>query len=434
MRRLLAVLLWSALSAAFLGPGTVTTAAQAGASHRFELVWALVFGIVACVALQEAAARLTIVSGKPLGRAVAEGWRTRTFAFCLVGSVVIGCAAYEAGNVLGGVAGLRLMLPEVLPMVLTGGAGLVAALALLLGAPGRIARVLGVVVALMGLAFLYTAIRLHPPLDEVAAGVVTPSIPPGGDMLTLALVGTTVVPYNLFLGSGLARGESLPMARFGISVAVVLGGVISVAVLVAGSAVEGTFGFPQLAAVLEDQGGVLAAGLFAFGLASAGLSSAITAPLAAGLAISGVLPEHRVGRAGVVGIALGVLAFGLGFGLAGVRPVPVIIAAQALNGFVLPAVALFLLIAVNDRSLMGDEHLNGRLGNTVLAVTALVAVTLGVRGVVGALVELGVPQPPAWGLVAISLAAAGAIAPPVVAQIVRRRRAVRREPPGDRTR
>mgnify|MGYP006299093163 CR=1 FL=1 len=424
MRRLLAVLLWSALSAAFLGPGTVTTAAQAGASHRFELVWALVFGIVACVTLQEAAARLTIVSGKPLGRAVAEGWRTRTFAFCLVGSVVLGCAAYEAGNVLGGVAGLRLLVPQALPMALTGGLGLVAALALLLGAPGRIARVLGAVVALMGVAFLYTAFRLQPSVGDVAAGAVTPSIPAGADMLTLALVGTTVVPYNLFLGSGLARGESLPLARFGITVAVVLGGIISVTVLVAGSAVEGPFGFPQLAAVLENQGGILAAGLFAFGLAAAGLSSAITAPLAAGLAVSGVLPEGRIGRGGIVAIALAVLVFGLGFGLAGVRPVPVIIAAQALNGFVLPAVALFLLIAVNDRSLMGDEHLNGPLGNALLAVTTFVAVMLGVRGVVGALVRLGVPQPPAWGLVLISLIVAGAIMPPMIKQL-RRRRALR---------
>ena len=54
MRRLAAILFWSIIAAAFIGPGTVTTAASAGAAFELRLLWALVFSTVACLVLQEA--------------------------------------------------------------------------------------------------------------------------------------------------------------------------------------------------------------------------------------------------------------------------------------------------------------------------------------------------------------------------------------------
>ena len=68
---LLSILFWSVISAAFIGPGTVTTASAAGASFDLDLIWALVFATLACIVLQEAAARVTIGSGKTLGEAIA---------------------------------------------------------------------------------------------------------------------------------------------------------------------------------------------------------------------------------------------------------------------------------------------------------------------------------------------------------------------------
>ena len=75
MKRITTILFWSVISAAFIGPGTVTTAASAGASHGFQLLWALVFSTLACVVLQEAAARISIVSGKNLGEALKERYK-----------------------------------------------------------------------------------------------------------------------------------------------------------------------------------------------------------------------------------------------------------------------------------------------------------------------------------------------------------------------
>ena len=74
---------------------------------------------------------------------------------------------------------------------------------------------------------------------------------------------------------------------------------------------------------------------------------------------------------------LAVLLIGMAFGLAEVRPIPAIILAQALNGLLLPLVALFLLLVVNDARIMGREGVNGRVSNVALGVVVLVAALLG---------------------------------------------------------
>jgi len=70
MKRLLNILLWSVIAAAFIGPGTITTAARAGSDFRFALAWALLFSIIACLILQEASGRITVLTGKELGGAI----------------------------------------------------------------------------------------------------------------------------------------------------------------------------------------------------------------------------------------------------------------------------------------------------------------------------------------------------------------------------
>src|SRR5688572_21775099 len=106
------VVIWSIISAAFIGPGTVTTAVSAGSSFRLDLLWAVTFATVACIVLQEVAARITIASGMNVGQSltIKFGRSNGNFLKWLIGgSVIAGCAAYEAGNILGAVSGLNLL-------------------------------------------------------------------------------------------------------------------------------------------------------------------------------------------------------------------------------------------------------------------------------------------------------------------------------------
>ena len=434
MRTLLSILFWSVIAAAFIGPGTVTTAASAGSRFGFALLWALVFSTASCLVLQEASARLTLVSGLNLGEALRRqypaGFRGTAVLLLVLGSILLGCAAYEAGNILGGVAGATLAtgLP---PKALALASAAVAGALLWFNSPRTVAHLLGLLVAIMGVVFLWTAVRLAPPPGELLRGALLPSLPSGAGLLVLGLVGTTVVPYNIFLGSGLAGGQSLRELRVGLAVAIGLGGLISMGVLVVGSAVAEPFSFDALAQVLRARLGPWGGKLFGAGLFSAGLSSAITAPLAAAITARSLL-GGRDAQEGwgdrswrYRGVWSAVLLVGVGFGLSDVRPVPAIILAQALNGVLLPLVAIFLLLAVNDRRLMGAVGCNSQVSNAFLAVVVAVSMLLGVAGVARAGARaLGRPPPPETGLMVVSGLFALLLAYPIL-RAVRCRRSAR---------
>jgi Mn2+/Fe2+ NRAMP family transporter len=421
------VLFWSVIAAAFIGPGTVTAAGAAGARYGSALLWALAFSTLACLLLQESSARLTVAGGRDLGQVLRARHRHGAFGLgvvLLVGaSIVVGCAAYEAGNILGGVAGAALGT-GLSPKLLTAATGLGAGLLLLAGAPRTVARALGLLVAVMGVAFLLTAWRISPVLPDLLVGTLTPRVPEGAGLLVLGLVGTTVVPYNLFLGSGLARGQSLGDVRFGLSVAVLFGGLVSMGIVVVGSALDGPFGFAAIAELLAQRLGPWAASLFAAGLFSAGFSSAVTAPLAAAITLRGLIgspDDRRWSDRGVWFRATwsAVLAIGVGFSLAGVRPVPAILIAQALNGVLLPFVAIFLLLAVNDASLMGSRR-NGAATNVAMGIVVTLTLVLGVTHVTAALTTaLGLPRPDGALQLGIAALVVAMLAWPVGRMLVR---------------
>ncbi len=433
MSRLGAVLLWSVLAAAFIGPGTVTTAASAGASHGLALLWALSFSVLACLVLQEAAARLAISGGENLAEAISgrypAGAARLAVWVLVVGGVIVGCAAYEAGNLLGAVAGVDLLGLETAPgagvaAALLGG---VAALLLWFRPPEAVARTLALLVGVMGVAFLWCAVSLNPVPGDLLAGLLRPRLPEGSSLLALGLVGTTVVPYNLFLGSGLARGR-LAETRFGIAVAVLLGGAISMAVVVVGTAMAAPMTFHGLSEVLGERLGPWAQGLLGGGLLAAGLSSAITAPLAAALTARGLVGGEGTGEWSRKGwkyrcVWGGVLLTGVAVAASGVRPIPVIILAQALNGMLLPAVAIFLWVAVNDRRRLGSRAINGRWSNLLTSLVVLVSLVLGLLGLMRAVVAAtGLPALPEGRLLALAALFAALLALPIVRAIRRARR------------
>ena len=153
-------------------------------------------------------------------------------------------------------------------------------------------------------------------------------MPKGSWLTVLALIGTTVVPYNLFLHASTVQqrwqaddslASSIREARIDTALAITLGGLVTMSIVVTAAAAFFGTGTKldsagALAEQLEPLFGVAGKHLFAFGLAAAGVTSAITAPLAAGYAAAGTFPKAspRTARATTVAVALiGTLA-GLG--------------------------------------------------------------------------------------------------------------------------
>ncbi len=422
MQRFLHILFWSVISAAFIGPGTVTTAAKSGAQFGLALLWALLFSTAACLLLQEAAARVTVISGIDLGRALRQRFREGTSGLLVLllvlGAIVLGCAAYQAGNILGSVAGAALGtgLP---PKLLTVCIGVIAAALLYFGTTTLVARVLGLIVAVMGVTFLVTALLVKPPLAALLHGLIVPTFPRGSGLLVLGLIGTTVVPYNLFLGSGIAAGQKISEIRFGLSIAVLLGGIISMGVLVVGSSIAGEFSFETLSAALTSNLGGWSGLFFAIGLFSAGFSSAVTAPLAAAITARGLFSagdgtRWTEGDWRYRAVWAGVLLTGVLFGLMNVKPIPAIILAQALNGVLLPFVAIFLFIVVNDITLMGREGINNGALNIAMLLVIAVTILLGASNVTRAVnTAFALPLPEGKSVVLISVLVIAVIALPL---------------------
>jgi Mn2+/Fe2+ NRAMP family transporter len=431
MRRFLHILLWSIIAAAFIGPGTVTTAASAGTQYGFSLLWALLFSTVACLVLQEASARVTVVSNRTLAQAIRDRFRSGAVGLLVLlmvlGAVLLGCAAYEAGNILGSVAGIRLKAAAP-PWLLTLAIGLVAGLLLYFGTTRLIARILGLVVALMGVMFLVTAVLMKPDFGAMIKGTLIPALPAGSSLLVLGLIGTTVVPYNVFLGSGIAAGQKLSELRFGLSVSIIVGGIISMGILVVGTAITASFSYPALAGALSQQVGRWAGTFFAIGLFAAGFSSAVTAPLAASITAQGLFAtsggESWSERSWPYrGVWLGVLAVGVFFGMTGVRPIPAIIVAQALNGILLPFVAVFLFIIVNDKELMGERGINSWPLNVLTGLVVAVTIVLGVSKTTGAITSaIGITDLPERAVLLAATAITALLAIPILRSVRQRRR------------
>jgi manganese transport protein len=384
------------VTAAFIGPGTVTTATTAGAGFGYALLWAILFAIAATIVLQEMSARLGLISGQGLGEAIRTTftWPLARLAACglIVVAIGFGNAAYQTGNVTGSAVGLEILtgIPVATWSWLV---GIAAGLLLFSGAyrvlrAGLIAMVIG-----MSAAFVVTAVLVRP--DPVAAfsGAFVPQVPPGSLTAVVALLGTTIVPYNLFLHASsvrqhwpdeVPRDQALAESRFDTVLAIVIGGMITAAILTTAAAAfypgTGQVTPAEMARQLSPSLGSSAATvLFSLGLLAAGLTSAVTAPLAAGFAVAGAVGwPAELASWRVRGVSLAVLLIGtILAALLGKSPTQTIVVAQVANGLLLPLVAVFLLIAVNRRSMLG-RYANGWLANlaggTVVAITTVLAV------------------------------------------------------------
>lgn len=391
-KRLLNILFWSVISAAFIGPGTVTTAAKAGAVHGFALLWALLFSTLACLLLQEASARITIYSGRNLGEAISTQFENKSsrlgILVLVVGAIIFGSAAYETGNLLGAIAGIQIIWP-VSRYFLVCVIGALAALVLSIPSLRILSRMMGYLVVFMGFAFLLTAVLLKPSVLQILKGSFIPSIPQhsGAGLLVLGLIGTTVVPYNLFMGSGLTdKDQQIKEMRFGLSIAILFGGIISMTVLIVGTAVTGEFTYENLVTALSGKLGRWVIYVFGLGMFAAGFTSAVTAPLASAITARSLFSLKSPARWQITGrnfrvVWIFVLLTGLVFGLTNLKPIPVIILAQALNGLVLPVIAVFLLFIVNDSTLMGQKGINGLLLNVFMGLVVWITLIIGLTNI-----------------------------------------------------
>ncbi|MBT8295621.1 MAG: Nramp family divalent metal transporter [Gramella sp.] len=393
------------VSAAFIGPGTVTICSIAGVKFGYSLLWALLISIFACIVLQEMSARLGLISGKGLSDCIRDEMKNPVARiitlFLIFSAIVIGNAAYEAGNITGAVLGAEAVFSSVsfqigafninIWSLLIGG---LAFFLLFLGSYKKLEKVFIGLVLLMSIAFILTAFLTGPRISEVLKGFIPGSFDAG--LLTIiALVGTTVVPYNLFLHASLVSEKwngpkYLGAVRKELVFSLFLGGLVSMAIVVcaAASNINDIESATDLAAGLEPLFGSSATIFLAIGLLAAGITSSITAPLAAAYVVQGCLGWKGGMQSGKFKMVWMIIIFlGVIFSSLGIKPVEIIQFAQIANGLVLPVIAIFLFWIVNQRSVLG-KHRNNLRQNIIGFVVITLAIFLGAKSILNVIQNL----------------------------------------------
>jgi len=390
------------VTAAFIGPGTITTCTLTGAGFGYTLLWGLVFSVIATVILQEMTARLGIIGQKGLGEALGQQFKNpflKLMAIILVlSAILIGNAAYETGNILGASLGMieisqvsTISFCDIQIQIWGPIIGLIAFSLLIMGSYKNLERILIALVLLMSISFITTTIIIGPKLLPILKGMFLPRIPEGGIVMLIGLIGTTVVPYNLFLHASIVQEkwknkDDLSIARTDLLYSVILGGLISMSVVVtAAAAFYGTGteikGASDLASQLSPLLGNWAGIVMSIGLFSAGISSAITAPLAAAYATSGILgwkADLKSWRFKAVWMII--LLIGIIFSAIGFSPIKAIMFAQVANGILLPVIAVYLLIIMNSKKLLAN-YTNNLTQNIIGFAVVCIMIGLGIKSI-----------------------------------------------------
>lgn len=385
----------SLVAAAFIGPGTVTVCTLSGVQFGFALLWAMVLSVIATIVLQEMTARLGLVTQKGLSEVIRQEIKTPFLKYAsivlVLSAIVIGNAAYEGGNISGGVLGLETLFGEsiinVFDLQLNSFSFLIGTIAFLLLYIGNykvLERVLIALVIVMSLAFLVTAFLTKPDISELLKGAFIPQFPNGSTLLIIALIGTTVVPYNLFLHASLVKEkwksiEDLGYARKDTFIAIILGGLVSMSVIVSATSIPNgeIDNAADLALGLEPLFGSFSKYFLAIGLFAAGITSAITAPLAAAYVATGCFGWNsnlKSRRFRLVWFFI--LVLGVCISSSGIKPIEIIKFAQIANGILLPIITGFLLWVMNRSELLGNHknsNLNNSFGGLIFVISILLA-------------------------------------------------------------
>ena len=386
------------VAAAFIGPGTVTLCTLAGVNFGFHLLWAMVLSIIATIVLQEMAARLGIISQKGLSEVIKSEIKNpminKLMMLLILSAIVIGNASYEAGNISGGILGLETIVGEIRINfgsyslnILSIVVGLIAFVLLYIGNYKFLERALVFLVLIMSFSFLITAFVTKPSILEVLKGAFHPSVPKGSLLTIVGLIGTTVVPYNLFLHASLVKEKwssekDLNAIRKDTIISIVLGGFVSMAIIISASSIElgEISNASDLAKSLAPLYGDFATYFLGIGLFAAGITSAITAPLAAAYVARGCFGWKTGFKSKQFrSVWMVILVLGVVFSSLGIKPIEIIKFAQVANGILLPVIAGVLLWVVNKKTVLGN-FVNSKGQNVMGVIILMITIFLGIRG------------------------------------------------------
>jgi Mn2+/Fe2+ NRAMP family transporter len=377
----------------FLEIGSVTTAAQAGASFGYKLLWAILLGTLCLVFLVEMSGRLAAVSK----HTIVEATRARFgFPFFFIVTIGMGIVAFLV--LVAELGGIGLALQILTGIAFPWWALPVSVAVWLLMWKGTFsviengASLLGLVT----LSFVFAAVKLHPDWGSAAHGLL-PTLPSEDKanywFVAVSILGASISPYLMyFYSSGAIEDEwdetYIPINRIIAAFGMGLGGFLSMAVLVAAARAFQPNGidvqkFEQAALLMVTALPKWGFYLFALSMLFACLGAALEISLAIAYFFAqgfgwnwseDMNPSRDTRYATTYTVIILLAAVPL---LLGIDPIKVTIISMALTAATLPLAIVPFLFLMNDPVYLGD-HKNGWVSNTVVGIVILISFVLAI--------------------------------------------------------
>ncbi len=392
-----------ALFLAVAGPGIITAAVDndangiatystAGAHYGYALLWTLPVATIALIVIQEMVARMGATTGMGLADLIREQFGVRAAA-AIMGALLLTNGANTIGNFAGVAGSLEIFrLPRMLGVPIV----TVAVAVLVLRGGYRLVERIFLGASAMYVLYAVSAVLARPDWGTALRSTVVPAWQPQPDyiFLLVALIGTTIAPWMQFyhqasvVDKGLTA-DDLRLERVDLTLGAFITALVAGSIIIATAATLFPHGIhveraEDAARALAPLAGEYASLLFAVGLLNAAIFSVAIIPLSTAYAVCEAFGwEAGLDRSFLqapvfYGLFLAVLTGSALIVLwPGLPLVPVMVASQALNGILLPAVLVIILRLVNDRRLMGSR-VNGRGANLIAGVTAVSLILLSV--------------------------------------------------------
>ena len=381
------------IAAAFIGPGTVTLCTIAGASFGYSLIWAIILSTFSTIVLQEMSLRIGLVTRMNLAEVIRTSIKSkilnRFIILLIISSILIGNTAYEAGNITGASLGISAIINyesiNYIPVFI----GLIAFVILYQGDYKILEKSLVSLVIVMSISFFITAIMTRPDITSLLKGIFKPQVNSSNLIVVLGLIGTTVVPYNIFLHSSLVSEkwnsiEKLKVARIESFISILLGGLVSLSIIITAASVsnQNVTGVIDLAKGLEPLYGKFAIYFLGLGLFASGITSSITAPLAAAYVAKSCFGWNnslKSKRFRLVWIFI--LITGVFVSMIKINPIEIIKFAQFSNSLLLPIIAIILLWLINNKNIISSKF-NYKYQNIFGVFIVIISLVLGIKGLI----------------------------------------------------
>jgi manganese transport protein len=375
-------------SIAYMDPGNFATNIQAGAKYGYSLLWVVLLANLIAMLFQALSAKLGIVTGRNLAEMCRERF-PRPIVWAMWGVSEIAAMATDLAEFLGGAIGLALLfnMPLLAGMIVT---AIVTYGILMVESRGfrPVELIIGSFVAIIALCYLVEIFIAHVDWAAAVLGTVTPKIADAGALLlSVGIIGATVMPHAVYLHSGLTQGripahddhEKRAVVRISnveVLLALAAAGLVNMAmVMMAASAFHA--GHSDVAEIetayhtLTPLLGIGAAGVFLLSLIASGISSSVVGTMAGQMIMQGFVGFRiPIWLRRVITMAPAFVVVGYG-----VNATTALVVSQVILSIALPLPMIALVMFTRRPDIMG-AFANSRATNVAAVVGTVIVLAL----------------------------------------------------------